>query len=288
MAGCSSTFVGHPLDTIKVHQQITTTQLSSKSTAVSSSTLQVAKTLASGNVFRLFKGIGPPMANQIMMNTVMFSVFHKVKDWTNNTNSMLVGGNENASAMCAGLLSGFATACLSTPTDWIKIQAQLGKKGGTGTGIDSSSSSLSIVRRLLHDNQYQAVKVTRTLYRGHVANLAREGVFTMVYLGLYDRISSKMKDQQQQQLSMGQVMMISSFTGACAWICNYPVDTLKTVIQGRSMDNRVSMGDAFRSIWESGGVKAFYRGVTASTGRAMLVTSIRMLAYESTIQWLNP
>jgi hypothetical protein len=137
------------------------------------------------------------------------------------------------------------------------------------------------------------VKVTRTLYRGHVANLAREGVFTMVYLGLYDRISRKMKehirdDDGDQQLSMGHIMMISSFTGACAWICNYPFDTLKTVIQGRTTTQKgISMGDAFRTIWKSGGVRAFYRGVTASTGRAMLVTSVRMLAYESTIQWLS-
>ena len=35
------------------------------------------------------------------------------------------------------------------------------------------------------------LKVTKTFYCGHMSNLAREGGYTMVYLGLYDQITSK-------------------------------------------------------------------------------------------------
>ncbi|KAL7515541.1 hypothetical protein ACHAXN_013424 [Cyclotella atomus] len=37
--------------------------------------------------------------------------------------------------------------------------------------------------------------ITRTLYSGHVAHLAREGVFTMAYLGLYDRITNAIRNR---------------------------------------------------------------------------------------------
>jgi transcription initiation factor TFIID subunit TAF12 len=65
---------------------------------------------------------------------------------------------------------------------------------------------LSICKQLWHDSNGQGTKVMQTIYQGHTPNLAREGVFTMVYLGLYDLISSEVKkrrhqehDQQQQQ-----------------------------------------------------------------------------------------
>ena len=74
-AGCFSTILGHPLDTIKVHQQ-TNKHLSKVNFT------DVATQLARGNVLRLFRGIGAPMANQIIMNTAMFTVFNKVKDVT--------------------------------------------------------------------------------------------------------------------------------------------------------------------------------------------------------------
>mmetsp|Transcript_13288 Transcript_13288/g.14980 ORF Transcript_13288/g.14980 Transcript_13288/m.14980 type:complete len:304 (-) Transcript_13288:186-1097(-) len=275
-AGCFSTVIGHPLDTIKVHQQ------TNPNLSVASS-IHIAKLLAKGEIFRLFKGIGPPMANQIIMNSVMFSVFNKVKYLSNDSPYL----DKNSSALFAGLFSGFATACLSTPTDWIKIQAQLSlAQGGHKTDF------ASILRRgLLKDGNFQLKKVSRTLYRGHVANLGREGIFTMVYLGLYDRISNKVKETKHNgdnpNLHMGHVIFISSFTGACAWICNYPFDTVKSVMQARSsVQENITTTSAIRLIYKSGGTKAFFRGVGSSTFRAMLVTSSRMLAYEKTIEIL--
>jgi len=268
-AGCISTVLGHPLDTIKVFQQ-------TQPHFYRHGTIHVARTLGA---FQLFKGIGPPMMNQILMNTIMFSVFRNVKDLTSSTSLM----GENASAMCAGLISGFSIACLSTPMDWIKIQAQLSQS-------KKHHTSLMILQQLTRDHQNRFWNTITVMYRGHVPNLCREGIFTMVYLGLYDRISSTMKEngeQGGQPLHMGQVVIISSFTGACAWICNYPFDTLKTVMQGKGAHESIPMKTAFLSIWNSGGAKAFFRGVRTSTGRAMLVTSIRMLAYEKTMQLLR-
>jgi hypothetical protein len=113
----------------------------------------------------------------------------------------------------------------------------------------------------------------------------------MVYLGFYDRISNMAKggkhNEDNQPLHMGTVVMISSLTGACAWICNYPFDTVKSVMQAGSMQEKMTTRSAIQSIYKSGGLKAFWRGVGSSTLRAMLVTSSRMLAYEKTIQILS-
>jgi len=118
----------------------------------------------------------------------------------------------------------------------------------------------------------------------------------MVYLGMYDRISNAVKVRRRhdngvvdddQPLDMGTVVFISSFTGACAWLCNYPFDAVKTVMQAglsSTQNERVTLRCAIQSIYNSGGWRRFFRGAGPSTFRAMLVTSSRMLAYEKTIQ----
>lgn len=277
-AGCFSTFLGHPLDTIKVHQQ-TNSQLSRISI------FDTSLVLAKGNISRLFRGIGPPMTSQIIMNTVMFSVYNRVKDAT--TQSTIF--DANSSAFVAGLFSGFATACISTPSDWLKIQSQI-SLSNKSYKQSSRYDMLSLLRHhLIRDGKVDVSFLAGTLYSGHIANLMREGVFTMVYLGMYDRISCAVKASRgnDQPLGMETVVVIGSFTGACAWICNYPFDTIKTVIQAKTTKyERITIKYTIQLIYCSGGWKAFWRGAGSSTLRAMLVTSSRMLAYEKTIQIL--
>ena len=233
-AGCASTAIGHPLDTIKVHLQST-------SSAGGTGTLSISRKLFRQNA--LFRGIGPPLFNSIIMNTVMFGVFRSVNDACE-------------SPMTAGLVSGFATAFISTPTDYAKIQAQL-------KGVNSLDLVLQTVRRS-----------PSSLFRGHTVNLGREGVFTMVYLGCYDKF---------QPQGFLQVAAVSSVTGGMAWVASFPLDSIKTVVQGSDVSIRL----AIARIAERGGLSAFYRGCLSSTGRAVLVTSLRMIAYDATNHWLE-
>lgn len=247
-AGCASTLVGHPLDTIKVHLQ-TNPNLGTSSQAAKYLLLE-----SKSNPLVFFRGIGPPLINSIVMNTVMFSVFAQVKQ------AFPQDDNRFASALSAGLISGFATACLSTPTDYIKIQSQLQQQG--------TASSFDIFKSTLQTNP-------KALFRGHLANLGREGVFTMVYLGLYDIWKVKFTNTNQDEKSLMQVAAVSSLTGALAWVASYPFDTVKSVVQGSS--KTITTRQAIQQLWNQG---SFYKGCATSTGRAVLVTSIRMIAYE--------
>jgi hypothetical protein len=262
-AGCVSTLLGHPLDTIKTHLQTNHSYQTS---------WQVATSLRSG----LWRGMGPPLMNAIVMNTVMFSVFENVKQ--------SLGGQDQelSTSLLAGIGAGIATACISTPTDYVKIHAQLSPQ---------SSSSLQIVRQTLMMTKQQQAQAqpnnkkhpaaVAVFYRGHVANLLREGIFTMVYLGLYD---------QAHPQSFAEVAMTSSLTGALAWVASYPADTIKTVCQAQGL----SFQEATKQVWYRqqqqrkgsgngagrGSISNFYKGCGTSTGRAILVTTSRMIAYE--------
>lgn len=178
----------------------------------------------------------------------MFSVFSSVKK--------SIGDDSLSAALLAGTISGFATACISTPTDYVKIQAQL--RGVT---------SLSILK--------QCGFSLPILFRGHVPNLCREGIFTMAYLGLYD---------QAKPEGFWQVAAVSSITGGIAWVVSYPFDTIKSIVQSRppkAKETQTSLSSTVRQIFQQGdGIKSLYRGCGASTGRAIMVTSLRMIVYE--------
>lgn len=255
-AGCVSTLLGHPLDTIKVHLQ-TNHGLRSTSSAARSLLQQNA-----GNPVVFFRGIGPPLANAILMNTVMFTVFRLVKD------SLPTGA---PGVFMAGVVSGLATAFLSTPVDLIKIQAQL-----------TGQTAASVFRAALQ----QGRRNPAVLFRGHTANLCREGSFTLLYLGLYDLSKTSHHRHPDESLGLLRVAAVSSLTGGLAWVACYPFDTIKTVMQGSRLDSSsssatITFRDTARGLWREGGYNAFFKGCGASTGRAMLVTSTRMIAYES-------
>eukprot|EP00586_Coscinodiscus_wailesii_P004324 CAMPEP_0172482954 /NCGR_PEP_ID=MMETSP1066-20121228/9704_1 /TAXON_ID=671091 /ORGANISM="Coscinodiscus wailesii, Strain CCMP2513" /LENGTH=128 /DNA_ID=CAMNT_0013246527 /DNA_START=66 /DNA_END=449 /DNA_ORIENTATION=- len=113
-AGCASTLIGHPLDTIKVHLQ---TNPSLRGTIHATRAL-VRSSSPDVVIGSLFRGIGPPLAAAVAMNTVMFSAFRAVK-------VSLPDDHGIAGSFLAGTVSGVATACVSTPTDYVKIQSQL-------------------------------------------------------------------------------------------------------------------------------------------------------------------
>ena len=194
------------------------------------------------------------------MNVLTFGVFNRVKEGFGGSSS-----DSYRASLVAGVVSGVASAFVSTPTDYIKIQAQL------GGGISS--------RAILHEIM-QLPSPHSILFRGHVANLWREGVFTCVYLGIYDVAMSHAQDP-----NLASIAAISSITGGLAWVVSYPFDTVKSVMQGQAPSKPgLSISQAVRTLYFNGGnagnLTAFYRGCAASTGRAILVTSSRMITYE--------
>lgn len=255
VAGISSTVLGHPLDTVKIHLQ-TNPNLHNSIEVIQKLRLEV------------FRGMAPPLVSAIIMNSVMFSVFDAVEKRFNNP-------------FIAGIVSGFATAIISTPMDYVKIQMQL----------SSSKQNRAMASILFQSTQFDFTLFQR-LYRGFTLNLAREGIFTMVYLGIYHWVMSNDRSNGQNghvNENINRLMYVAStsaLTGAMAWVVSYPFDVAKTMVQsGASFKEVRTMLDGHSDGRRGGGLKMFYRGCLPSTGRAMLVTSSRMIAYDQVIRY---
>ena len=129
-AGFASTILGAPLDAVKVRMQ----HLQQPGLTTWACALAM---LRESGVPAFFRGVGVPLLNSVLMNTVMFVVFEEVRSALPDT----TGG-----ALAAGAVSGLAQSLLSTPMDLLKIQVQL--RGG---------HPLSILR--VHDVLRDQVKV---------------------------------------------------------------------------------------------------------------------------------
>ena len=249
-AGCCSTLLGHPLDCVKVRLQ----------TKPGLTTLGCAShMLRNEGVAAFAKGLSPPLANAVLLNTVMFMAFAEAQRHLpqNTLGSLLAGG-----------FAGVAQAFLTTPLDWLKIQAQL------------SSTRVSAWALLLQTLRQRPT----ALYLGHSMNLLREACFTACYLGLYARIRQALApDDARMPLQL--VATVSATTGALAWLVCYPFDVVKSVQQAQAPNKPgplSSIAGATRHVWTHGGWRGFYRGAAASTARAVLVTCSRLVAYEQT------
>ena len=87
-----------------------------------------------------------------------------------------------------------------------------------------------------------------------------------------------------QSPPLALVAAASSTTGALAWGAAYPFDVVKSVQQAQPLVSPSplrSIGGAALSLWRRGGHLAFYSGLGAGTARAMIVTSSRLVTYET-------
>lgn len=252
VAGCASTIVGHPLDCVKVHMQTAATRQSAWGCA--------AGMLRSSGPAAFARGLGAPLMNAVLMNTVMFVGFAEAR-------KLLPDGT--ASALLAGFGAGLLQACVGTPLDYVKIQAQV--RGG----VSSAGLFAQCVR--LYPGR---------LWTGHSMNVMREGVFTMLYLGLYSRVRDGLVVRTGDEMPLRYAVLAAASTGGLAWLACYPFDTVKSVQQAVPVEKVPSsglatVGGAARAVHAKGGRAAFFRGAGASVLRACLVTSSRMLAYEA-------
>ena len=103
-SGLICTLIGHPLDCVKVRQQADAARGRPTSTAA-----RAARMLREEGVQAFARGVGPPLVNAALVNSLMFVVFAECR-------RMLP---DNAfGAFASGAIAGVATATLSTPWCW--------------------------------------------------------------------------------------------------------------------------------------------------------------------------
>lgn len=192
-----------------------------------------------------YRGLSSPLISVILEKAILFSTYSWIKRV-----------QPTQSPLLHGLTAGLTTTVIVTPFERIKVRSQI-----------ANQSVTEILPMILRQDGIGS------LYRGFSATFFREVPGYMVYFNTYEVI----KKRYPQRLNLGQSFLLGVATGTSAWLFMYPSDPVKTMMQNENVGGRL----AIQKIWQSGGVRAFYRGLTPALFRASILHGTVFATYEN-------
>jgi solute carrier family 25 (mitochondrial carnitine/acylcarnitine transporter), member 20/29 len=123
----------------------------------------------------------------------------------------------------------------------------------------------------------------RSVYRGTLMTLARDGPGSAVYFATYEYVKRKLTPKDPKTglpgaLSLPAVMTAGAAAGVAMWIPVFPVDTVKSRIQ--SMPGKPTLSGVMGTLYRQGGLKAFFPGMAPAMARAVPANAATFLGVE--------
>lgn len=275
--------VGFPLDTIKTRMQTSQIPI----------TKAIYRIYQTDKLLGFFRGIASPMLALTILNTVNFPTYEFLCRYFNvklrndihyQLNSVY---KVDIAVTLAGMGVGSIASLISTPLELIKTQVQLDRKEGRASGVikPKYNGSLHATTVIIRNYGFSSI------YIGHGVNTVREVVFSSVYFTSYDlfkRVLSKSESDKLISLPKSiSIAIAGGLAGALGWFISFPLDCIKSNIQGQSLENiknnshnRLKSWDVFKKLIDSKGIRGLYSGILPSILRAFLVSSSRFSTYE--------
>ncbi|CAI2376734.1 unnamed protein product [Moneuplotes crassus] len=250
IAGISGGFVGHPLDTLRIRMQ-----LSSSKSALELSTQICIKEGARG----LFKGAMAPIIGRAPISGVTMTA----NDYClRNIGHFNI--SDNIKGIVSGVFAGIISSPICCPIEHIKIRKQ--------AYMNSNISYYSIVK----------ADGISGLFRGLVPTLAREIPGYAMFFASYGYFKRLFKTDEMhpngQSLKNLYILISGGLAGQLSWIACHPMDVVKSTMQNNPENTK--MMSTFSQLMSKHGYKIFFKGMGPCLIRAFPVHSITFLLYE--------
>ncbi|PPR05226.1 hypothetical protein CVT24_010332 [Panaeolus cyanescens] len=217
MAGITGLIVGFPFDTVKVRFQ--SPEISGKY----KSTFNAITTIVREEKFvGLFKGITSPLATVALMNGLVFAsyrFFMKLQLPDTNTIPTIT------QIALAGIGSGIVSSIVTTPTELIKIRQQ-----ATLTRTTARQMAFDIMRESGLKGLYRGITVTALRDCGYGA-----------YFAAYEATLRGFPTVQGHAPPWYAMLIAGGVAGMAGWAATFPLDVVKTRVQGTPAIPRVSL-----------------------------------------------
>ncbi|CAH0407016.1 unnamed protein product [Chilo suppressalis] len=246
IGGCVGIVVGHPLDTLKVHVQ-----------SGRGSAFECTKALLKGGTLATaYRGVGAPLGGIAVVNAIVFGTYGNTRRALPDSDSLLAHAT-------AGCVAGFVQSFICGPLELVKTRLQLAKPGdGMPTGTWAGA------RHIVRTGGLKA------LYRGLGITIARDSPGLAVYFLSYEMLTRGDK-------SPDRVFVAGGIAGILSWVMFYPLDVVKSRIQGDVIGRYSGVWDCFVKSVRSDGWRCMSRGLGAVAVRAFLCNS----ACFTTVAW---
>ena len=232
IGGMTTVVVGHPLDTVKVRLQTSTSHYSSMVDCI-------VKTWQVEGVRGYYKGVQSPLAGEAFFNAIQFLAYGQSKQLLTHYRTTAAGAVDEAHGLplpagaaqlsvsdyfIAGGLTGAASCLVECPVDLLKSQLQT-VIYRPNPPFTSFTSAVSFVLR------HRGV---RGLYQGLAPTFARTIPSTAAYFGCYEWCRTLLTRGQQDEAEAeseaehSAVILIAGGVGGFAyWLSTYPADSVK-------------------------------------------------------------
>lgn len=167
---------------------------------------------------------------------------------------------------------------ITAPFERVKVILQVqGQKQLAPGEKPKYSGGLDVVRQLYREGG------VRSVFRGTVATLARDGPGSACYFAAYEIIKRKLSPKDENgkptgQLSVSAIMAAGAGAGVAMWIPIFPIDTIKSRLQ--TAEGNVTLSGVVRELYGKGGVKAFFPGFGPALARAVPANAATFLGVE--------
>ncbi|KAJ2942582.1 hypothetical protein O0L34_g2049 [Tuta absoluta] len=235
IGGCAGIIAGHPLDTLKVHVQ-----------SGRGSAWECTKSLLKGGTLAsAYRGVAAPLGGIAAVNAIVFGAYGNTRRALPNPDSLKTHAT---AGFAAGLMQSFACA----PVELVKTRQQLSRPGDGMPG-GAWSGARHIIRK----------GGITSLFRGLGITMARDAPAFAIYFGTYEAMT-------RGDLSVTRVFMAGGVAGMLSWVLLYPIDVVKSRIQGDVIGRYTGAWDCFVKSVRADGWRCMSRGLGAVALRAFI------------------
>lgn len=280
LGGIAATYVGQPLDTVKVKMQ-TFPHLYSNMVDC------IRKTVVREGFFRgLYAGTAPAIAANVAENSVLFAAYggcQKVMQFVTNAES--VESMSVLSNATAGFLAAFFSTFTLCPTELIKCKLQAAREAVLA-GTDSGTMKLGIGPFRLTQGILEKEGI-RGLFRGLDSTMIREMPGYFVFFGGYELTRELLAPPGGSKEDVGALgtMAAGAVGGMALWTVVFPADVVKSRTQIQGITG--NMFSIMYSIWRREGIFALYHGLGPTLIRTIPATAALFLTVETTKKMLR-
>ena len=253
-----SVAVGHPIDTIKNKMQ------AQEGYEARNAINSLVKTIRTQGLFGLYRGATPQFLGSILFRSMQFGVYHSVHSRMNNsfgTREIPFTGGLEIRVVLGGMASGIARATFETPIDYWKIRRQIFQDWKLQDGLKD-----------LKIPGFQVTLMSR--------------LFLLPIFFIYLDKAKPLKTRIFGESVVGNIF----YGGSCAtaaWWTIWPLEYMKSQIQGGYGDPKSSFQQRLVSIFREKGVFGLYRGLGPGSARSFLANGLSMAVFLYTKEHLT-
>jgi len=262
-AGVVSVLACHPLDTLRVRMQ---TAPSGRFTGVFD---VLSTTVRREGVRALYKGLSMPLLAQGVQKATMFYSFGAARRWMIERGAAGAGGPLPIAcvALC-GSFAGMCNAVVASPFELVRnrLQVQYARHASEAQYRGPIDAARQIV----------STAGARSLWLGLGPMMLRDAPGLAAWYGTFELVRRALLPPPppgapgvapgQQQGFVWKTLLSGASGGVAFWVCAFPQDTIKNVIQTRGMDMRMQGHSPIPSVAASaGGVAAAAATTTTAT-----------------------